>query len=122
MTKIKCARGQALVEFALTSVVITVVVGATLFALYAHFARAWLEYTSEQALYCLSEGRGDQICRANLRRDALRIPFVTLTDARLVRRRDSCLITVRWRIRTYEFQLVKALNARRVLSRAGLRS
>ena len=121
MSKIN-ARGGALVELALTMTVLTAIVSVTLFAAYAHFTRAWLEYTAEQALYCLSEDREVRRCRLILERQVERVPFLHVSGVHLARRRENWRVNVRWRFGQRRFQLVKSLSAKRLVSPGGLRS
>lgn len=69
-------RGTAVLEgvgvlFVITSFVSVVMMGA-----YLWFARGWIQYQSEQALYCLAESRPEVMCRRALKANVARfLPF-----------------------------------------------
>ena len=56
-------RGSALVEFSVVALFVGVFASALLGLCYLLGARALLEFRTEQALYCLAEGKGVARCR-----------------------------------------------------------
>lgn len=59
-------RGQAVVEVVLASIGILLFATIILIAVYLLFVRAWIQYGSEQALYCLMQQQPAQACQAEL--------------------------------------------------------
>jgi hypothetical protein len=95
----RAARGSAVLEFTVVAPALLAIVTLTLVAGYLVLARAWLEYQSEQALYCLATGRARKICG----RDFTRRIHETLGFGRVVaftatRRPQSWSVRVEWQL------------------------
>jgi hypothetical protein len=112
------ARGGAAVEAVVTTGFLIALIGATLCAAYAAFARAYLEYRAEQALYCLGERRPPPVCGARLRSTIQRtLAYGRLGRLTLIDGRDAWRVRFEWRLGHVIFRLDKALSRRRVLKK-----
>lgn len=119
-------KGSALTEALPALAALLVFVTGILLGVYLIFARAWMQYQSEQALYCLSEGRTEFICRRSLEKklDAA-LMWGRLGSARL----DSSTrgmneywnAEVRWKIGKYHLKVTKRLDTRRLVQSRALR-
>lgn len=104
-----------------TSALVIFVVGFLLGA-YLMFARAWLQYQSEQALYCLAEGKPVAVCRRDLAmKVSAALPWGALESSRLVTSARGWEVEVRWRFQQFDFVITRQLDSRRILRNRGLR-
>ena len=118
--KFRCTRGAAISECALVVGVVVTIVSATLSLSYLAYARAMIEYQTEQVLYCLAEGRRPATCRANLHRalkDQLRIG--RLTKLRATRRRNHWHVEASWTATAWTIHVIKSLDRERILRPGG---
>ena len=113
------SRGSAVVEFSAVAGFVVVLVTVTLVAAYLAFARAYLEYRTEQALYCLAERRHRTGCAEGLRRAVNgTLAFGRIQKMRLVETRDTWKVELTWQIHDFVFRFDKTLDRRRVLRKA----
>jgi len=116
-------RGGALLEGVAATGVVFVFTSALLVATYLLFARAYLQYESEQALLCLAESRPAFICkRILLDRLAKRLPWGDVSRARLAGGEDAWRLEVEWAWQACRLRVRKDLSVGRISGRAGSRS
>ena len=91
--------------------VTAVLVIGILFALYFVFARAWLFYHAEQALYCVAEERPGKVCRESLMRNLRRfLPWGDVQLLALDKLPAGAVIRMRWRIKEYSLPVHRKLD------------
>ncbi len=87
---------------------------------YFIFARAWIQYQSEQALYCMAEGRLS--CRQQLRTKLkAALPFGEEQRIELSSQNDLWKTKVEWKIQGYKISVMKDLSARALIRSKALR-
>ncbi|MBX3022563.1 MAG: hypothetical protein KF799_12900 [Bdellovibrionales bacterium] len=112
-------RGSSVVEATLAVSTITLLAGLILTTTYIWFTRAWVSYQSEQALYCLGEGRPPRQCRQKLQRHLkTQLPFVDVTVVQAWRTYRMWNVQVQWEWRLKWEQIDKryVLRLRKELS------
>lgn len=115
-------RGSALVEFAAVGSFLAVFTGFLLFGAYAVFARAHLEYRTEQALYCLAEGKLEFWCRRRLNQSIdSTLPYGRVTRATLGRVGPNWKVALEWKVYPVTFAIKKALSPRQIRNKRDLR-
>lgn len=92
-----------------------------LVAAYLLFARAWIQYQTEQALYCLAEQRTPLNCKAQLQARLERFLPWGETWSQLQNSNDEWSATVHWNYQNYSFHVAKKLNSRLILNPKVLR-
>jgi hypothetical protein len=114
-------RGSAVIEAAAVAGVLVVFTAGVLMTIYILFARAWLQYQSEQALYCLAERRGTAACRSLLsaRARAL-LPYGNLTTMDLRAEHGRWIAEVRWEWQGYALHFSKRLTPALILRNRAL--
>jgi hypothetical protein len=91
-------RGTALLEAAGALGVLSLFLSGLLAVCYLLFARAWIQYQSEQALYCLSEGTRTSTCRSTLEKNLARfLPWGELKNVVVFEERDQWRVQLQWR-------------------------
>jgi len=120
-------RGGALTEALPVVLVLAVFVSGLLLMVYLMFARAWIQYQSEQALYCLAEARPVSRCRKQLEQRLSRLlkwghpGVLRLTTYDRGRGVDVWTVEAEWKIKAYNLRVKKQLDTRRLLQSRALR-
>ena len=114
-------RGFAVLESVFAGVVFFTFVATLLVAAYFQFGRAWVQYRTEQALYCLAEGRPQSRCRRELKTKIER--FLPWGDwkIRLVRDRGKWLVDIEWKYQKYSLHFKKELSEELITAREASR-
>lgn len=119
----KTERGTALVEGLPALLCLMIFVSGLLLSAYLIFARSWIQYQSEQALYCLAESRSYEMCRRKMEQKLDRaLPFGQTHFVRLSGGGDLWKVDVRWKIHDFEIKIRKQLSVRQILRSRALRS
>jgi hypothetical protein len=114
-------KGSAAVESLPAAALLILFVAGILAAAYLIFARAWLQYQGEQALYCLSEARPVYACRRRLETKLSgALPWGKAGALDLSSRDDVWKVRVEWKIRGFRLQVRKELGTRRLLQSRAL--
>ena len=114
-------KGSAAVESLPVASLLILFVTGILAAAYLIFARAWLQYQGEQALYCLSEARPAFTCRRQLEKKLSgALPFGKAGALDLSSRDDVWKVRAEWKIRGFRLQVRKELGTRRLLQSRAL--
>jgi hypothetical protein len=104
-------RGSAAIEAAAVAGVLAVFAAGVLMTVYLLFARAWLQYQTEQALYCLAERRGTAVCRSRLSdRARAFLPYGNFRTMDLRAERGRWIAEVGWEWQGYTLHLSKRLT------------
>jgi hypothetical protein len=75
------------------------------------FARAWLLYQSEQALYCVAEKRPSHVCRINLSNSIIRfLPWGSLSVQQLAESPNGGTLQISWGIKNYVIPIRRSLD------------
>ena len=114
-------RGTALVESLPVLIVFAVLVSGLLLATYLLFARAWIQWCAEQALYCTAVDPSAGRCRQQLE-SSLRefLPWGEV-HAFVSQGRQPWTVEVRWRYGDFGFQTRRMLNSQSLTAKKGLR-
>lgn len=106
---------MALIEAAAAVLVAAFFVGGVLLGAYLWFARAWIEYQSEQALYCVAEARPAPHCRRRLH-ERLNgfLPYRDSLQTTLQSGRENWKLRLEWKWNGYRIHLEKELSTRRM--------
>ncbi len=117
--------GSAIVESLAAITALLVFIVGIWIGVYLIFARAWMQYQSEQALYCLSESKPALICRRALQKKLVTgLPFGRLGRMRLSSaakgKHQNWNVEVEWKIRTFTLSVRKELGTRRLLQSRAL--
>ena len=114
-------KGSALIELLPVSFLLLTFTVGLLLAAYVLFARAWIQYQGEQALYCAAEGQSPMQCRLSL--DAQLRNFLPwgLRRTYLAGADGAWKLEVDWSYRNCKFHMVKELGPRQILNAKALR-
>lgn len=114
-------RGFAILEsLPVMGVFIAFLLGILMVA-YLMFTRAWIQYQSEQALYCAAEGKYTLLCREELERKVHQFLPWGETHARVTSLQQKWNVEIEWKYRNYAFHFHKELNPDLVLRTKALR-
>jgi hypothetical protein len=104
-------KGQALWELLSVFSVLAILVSGILLAAYLMFARAWLTYQSEQALYCVAEKQSPAHCRHGFQQRVTRfLPWGTLQIRSLAGTVSGAFINVRWQLNGFVVPIQRKLD------------
>ncbi|NJL23914.1 MAG: hypothetical protein HC902_01150 [Calothrix sp. SM1_5_4] len=106
----KHARGSALIEASGAVAVIAIFLAGVLLGGYLLFAKVWLEYQGEQALYCLAERRSGTLCRMLLRRKFERFLPWGRVAALSLRTERNWHLDLEWRLGGYVLRVRRELS------------
>jgi len=120
VTRLSDRAGSALFEALPVSILLVVFVSGLLLAAYLLFARSWIQYHSEQALYCVSEGHSSAQCKFQLKEKLERFLPWGDTSVYLNGGDDHWHVEVTWKYRGYAFHLRKELNPKQILNAKAL--
>jgi hypothetical protein len=117
--------GSAMAESLPAIAALLVFIVGICLGVYLIFARAWMQYQSEQALYCLSESKPAFICRRALEKKLLAgLPWGRLGKMQLSTaekgKHQNWNVEVEWKIRTFTLSVRKELGTRRLLQSRAL--
>jgi len=94
-------RGSALWESLPVSALMLILVAAILAAGYLLFARSWVLYQSEQALYCVAERQPSAHCASKMRGQVQRfLPWGELRIVSLIRANAGGEVRARWTLQS----------------------
>ncbi|HMN68027.1 MAG TPA: hypothetical protein PKC28_05760 [Bdellovibrionales bacterium] len=114
-------RGGAFLESLLVTAFLLVLVTMLLVVFYALFARAWIGYQSEQALYCAAEGRPPPICKARWKsRLENFLPWGRVERLRLGKGRDKWNSEIVWTVERFRYRSARELGIRAIARNRGL--
>ena len=99
--------------------VLSVLVSCLLIVSYLLFARAWIQYQSEQALYCLAENQPAYACRHQLEKALRRcLPYGELRDLTVFTTNARWNVNLQWRTGWdwphYVMKVQKQLSAKKI--------
>lgn len=114
-------RGSALIESLPVFLVLVTLVSGVLLATYLLFARAWIQWRSEQALYCMAVEQHDGLCRRQLNETVAE--FLPWGDARfsLSGANGKWLVEGHWQWGGYYFQTLKTFDTHSAAANRDLR-
>ena len=117
--------GSAMAEALPAIAALLIFIAGISIGVYLIFARAWMQYQSEQALYCLGEAKPAFICRRFLERKLESgLPWGRLGKMQLnsVARgqHQKWNIEVEWKIRNFTLRVHKELGTRALLQSRAL--
>lgn len=97
------------------------IVGSLLLIAYLQFGQVWIQYQSEQALYCVAEGQSSAQCRTKLEaRVEEFLPWGKI-DVQLASAGGKWKAKVDWQWKEYSFHFEKELSPELLLKRKALR-
>jgi hypothetical protein len=109
-------RGSALIESIPVMILLLIFCVGLLSVAYLLFARAWIGYQSEQALYCAAEMALTSSCQKDLQSRLQRfLPWGEVTT-QVESHSGQWLVEVQWQWRKYVFHLRKVLNAKLIVN------
>jgi hypothetical protein len=110
------AKGSALIEFLPVSGLLAFFVAVALTGAYLIFGKAWIQYQSEQALYCAAEKSAAIDCQSEL--DARLRPFLPwgTTEVRIRSADELWTVEVIWKFGPLTLDIVKELTPRQLLA------
>jgi hypothetical protein len=115
------SRGSTVLEAVPVVMVLFVFVTGLLFAAYLIFARGWIQYQGEQALYCVNESRPVSICRRELAGRLNRfLPWGRLGDVDLRFQGDTGKLDIKWVIEGFTIRISKRMSMRQIVRKKGL--
>lgn len=101
--------------------VLLVFVAGLLLAAYLMFARAWIQYQGDQALYCISESRPASVCRKQLTTKLNQfLPWGKAGRIDLRFNNDKGKLDIKWNIQGFTIHIAKQLSVRQILRKKGL--
>lgn len=110
------SRGTALIESLPVMSVLLIFIGGMLLAGYLMFARSWIQFQSEQALYCVAQTPRPWNCHEKLKMQLKR--FLPWGDvwANIESQDSNWTVEVKWSYSDYSFHLKKELNPELILN------
>lgn len=119
-------RGSAALEIWPVFATLVLFTMGLLTGVYLIFARAWIQYQSEQALYCLSEAKPVVLCRRSLEKKLTgALPWGQVGPLSLhsstVGKNEQWKVDVEWKFQRVSLKIAKELDARRLLQSRALR-
>jgi hypothetical protein len=116
------ARGSAALEAVPVIAVLLVFVAGALLAAYLMFARAWIQYQGDQALYCMSESRPTVVCHKRLRAKLNQfLPWGQFGRIDLSFHGDKGKLDIKWVIQGFTIHIAEQLSIRQIIRKKGLR-
>ena len=107
----KSSSGQALLETVLLLPCAMLLFVCFLSLAYAAFARAWIGYQTDRALFCLAEGESEFQCKKNIESSVNEfLPFGRFHHLQLSSNGDQWLAEVDWRWNQIRLQKQKTLK------------
>lgn len=114
-------RGSAALEAIPVAAVLAVFAAGFIFAAYFMFARSWIQYQGEQALYCVSEKRPAAACKRELTGKINQyLPWGKIGDIDLYFRGDKGKLDIKWVVHGFTIRISKQISMRQILRRKGL--
>jgi hypothetical protein len=109
------ARGSALIEVLPATVVLALLIGVCLTGAYLLFGRAWIQYQSEQALYCAAQGPSPLHCQTELE-DTIH-QFLPWGDSmvRIHSEDQHWSVEVEWQYQYFSLHVAKDLTPQQML-------
>lgn len=115
------ARGTTLVETLPVLIVFAVLVGGLLLATYLLFARAWIQWCAEQALYCTAVEQMSGPCRRQLESSVREFLPWGEVHSFVSQGRQPWTVEVKWRYGDFGFQTRRRLSSQSLTANGGLR-
>src|SRR5690242_14548712 len=110
------SRGSAVLEAVPVAMVIFVFVSGILLAAYLMFARGWIQYQGEQALYCVNESRPVSVCRRELAGSINQfLPWGKLGNIDLRFQGDKGKLDIKWVIEGFTIRISKQMSMRQII-------
>jgi hypothetical protein len=106
-------RGSALLEALPVGLLLVFIVSGALLVAYFLFARSWIQYQSEQALYCAAQSHWD--CKYQLQEKLQQFLPWGQTQVQVQGNNQLWTVEVQWKYRDYSFHLHKELNPAQIL-------
>jgi apolipoprotein N-acyltransferase len=118
--------GNAIAEALPAIAALLVFIVGIFLGVYLIFARAWIQYQSEQALYCLSESKPAFVCHRGLQNKlASSLPWGRVGKTQLSSttkgKHQNWNVEVEWKIRDFKLRVRKQLGTRHLLQNRALR-
>ena len=114
-------RGTALLEAVPVMLIILSLVLGLMIAFYLFFTRAWIQYQSEQALYCAAEARASFPCRSQLEGKLKKFLPWGRSSVLLQASNNTWTVEVRWGYGQFSFHTLKELTPKHILASKALR-
>lgn len=108
-------KGSALLEFLPASALLMVLVGVILGGAYLLFGRAWIQYHSEQALYCAAQSGSPFKCKTELENELSQ--FLPWGDSlvRIHAEEQLWTVEVQWQYGLFSLHIEKELTPKQIL-------
>jgi hypothetical protein len=120
VTHLSNPKGSALIEALPVSILLVTLVSGLMIAAYLLCARSWIQYQSEQALYCVSEGHSRERCKFQLKEQLERFLPWGDTSVALTGANERWQVEVQWKYCAYAFRLRKELTPKQILNAKAL--
>ena len=114
-------RGTALVESLPVMGLLAILIAGLLMAFYLLFTRAWIQYQSEQALYCALQEQVSFHCRARLEARLREFVLVGQFSTKLSGASNDWMVEVQWRFRGMQIHTRKRLEPGLIMATRALR-
>jgi len=109
------SRGSAMLEAVPVALLLMLFIAGILLAAYLFFARAWIQYQSEQALYCAAQSRISVPCKHQLEEKLKQLLPWGDSSVTIQASSDKWIVEVLWKNRGYSFHLLKELTPKQIL-------
>ncbi|MGZ3722528.1 MAG: hypothetical protein ACXVA9_06340 [Bdellovibrionales bacterium] len=113
-------RGTAMLEAAPVMLLLTLFCVGIVLAAYLFFTRAWIQYHSEQALYCAAQSRVSFHCKYQLEEKLKQLLPWGESSAHILAGNDKWTVEVLWKYRDFSFHLNKELTPQQILNAKAL--
>src|SRR5665213_1806017 len=114
------SRGSALAEAAPVMLLLATFAAGICLAFYLFFARAWIQYQSEQALHCASERKSTWQCKYELDEKLRRFLPWGESAAHLHATGTEWRVEVQWKYLGYSMSVIKTLSPGEILAAKAL--
>ena len=115
------SRGSSVLEALPVVLLLAAFVAGLFLAAYLLFARAWIQYQAEQALYCVVEERGSIHCHAQLQSQLEKFLAWGQSHSRVSGRGANAEVEIEWKYQNYAVKVHRELNPKLILSQKALR-
>jgi hypothetical protein len=114
------SRGSALIEAAPVMLLLVTLAAGLCLAFYLFFARAWVQYQSEQALHCVSERKSAWRCKNDLDEKLNRFLPWGESRARIFQVNEQSTVEVQWTYGKFSLHVAKTLSPKQILAAKAL--
>ena len=113
-------RGSALLEALPTSLVLFAFVSGLMLSAYILFARTWIQFQSEQALYCAAQTDSTSTCRYQLQEKLAQFLPWGNVNVQIQGSDQKWIVDVVWTFQDFAFRMHKELSPNGLLNAKAL--